>query len=126
MNLLLFLFAIPFAVIIFSIILQKIINNPILVAFATFSIFLLTAAITMDEIFYIIAIVYAIISYISALLTRIIRNFLDNCRNGITQTNWNNQVLQSDTNNVIEPSNDYNNKSDIIIEKNNMNRKCWR
>ena len=124
MNLLLFLFAIPFAVIIFSIILQKLINNPILVAFATFSIILLIAAITMDEIYYILAIVYTVISYIAALLTRIVKNIIDNCGNNIT--NWNNQILQNDLNNVIESNNEYNNKSDIIIEKNNMNRKCWR
>lgn len=126
MNLLLFLFAIPFAVIIFSIILQKVINNPILVAFATFSIIILVATITTEEIFYILAIVYTIISYIAALLTRIIGNIINNCGNNISQTNWNNQILQSNQNNVVESNNEYNNKADIIIEKSNMNRKCWR
>jgi hypothetical protein len=126
MNLLLFLFAIPFAVIIFSIILQKLINNPILVAFATFSIILLIAAITMDEIYYILAIVYTIVSYIAALLTRIIRHIIENCGNSLSQTNWSSQILHGNQSNVIDIDNEYNNKSDIIIEKNNMNRKCWK
>ncbi|MBR2705161.1 MAG: DUF2651 family protein [Clostridia bacterium] len=118
MNLLLLLFAIPFATIIFSIILQKLINNPILVAFATFSVFILLAVTTNDETYYIFTILYSTISYIAALITRILDSIKNRCIN-----NQNNEIE-----NII--SNDLNNntcdKSDIIIEKNNMNRRYWR
>jgi hypothetical protein len=86
----------------------------------------LIAAITMDEIYYILAIVYTIVSYIAALLTRIIRNIIENCGNSLSQTNWSSQILHGNQSNVIDIDNEYNNKSDIIIEKNNMNRKCWK
>lgn len=118
MNLLLFLFAIPFITIILSIILQKLINNPILVAFATFSVFLLLAAITLDENYYIFTIVYALISYIAALFTRIIENIRNRCMN-----NQNNIISTSITS---ELNDEICNKSDIIIDKNNMNRRYRR
>lgn len=118
MNLLLFLFAIPFATIIFSIILQKMINNPVLVAFATFSVFLLIAVTTLDETYYILTIVYAILSYIAAITTRIVGNLINRCVNN--QGN----VMTSES--INEYSNNVCDKSDIIIEKNNMNRRYWR
>ena len=126
MNLLLFLFAIPFAVIIFSIILQKIINSPILCALAVFSTFIIIAAETSNDTYFILAVIYSILSYITAILARLIKNIMDRCGS-------NNQNL-IDLNNSIytaaEAESDNScyrkNKDEIIINKNNMSRKCWR
>ena len=126
MNLLLFLFAIPFAIVIFSIILQKLINSPILSALAVFSTFIIIAAETSNDTYFILAVIYSILSYITAILARLIKNIIDRCGS-------NNQNL-IDLNNSIytaaEAESDNScyrkNSDEIIINKNNMNRKCWR
>ncbi|MBR2744119.1 MAG: YbeF family protein [Clostridia bacterium] len=74
MNLLLF-FAFPIATIIFSIVLQKIIRNPILVALTIFAAFLIATFSVFDESFLIYTIVYTIISYITAIITRLAKRF---------------------------------------------------
>ena len=76
MNLLLFLFAIPFAVIIFSIIIQKIINSPILVALSVFSVFIVIAAALQDDTYFIAAAIYTILAYIFAATVRLINNII--------------------------------------------------
>jgi len=132
MNLLLFLFAIPFAVIIFSIVLQKLVNSPILVAFATFSVFIILALTVFGESFFIFSVVYAIISYVAAVLTRIIGNFIERCCNnghqgncGIIETiNSNNDLnlsVESNNNNYCDCE-----RKEMIIDKRNVNKKCWR
>lgn len=70
MNLLLF-FAFPIATIIFSIVLQKILRNPILVALTIFAAFLIVTFSAFDESFLIFTILYTILSYITAIITRL-------------------------------------------------------
>lgn len=118
LNLLLFLFAIPFATIILSIILQKLINNSILVAFATFSVFIIIAVITMNETYFILTIVYAILSYIAAVTTQIIEKLRNRCISSQDSIS-NNYISNEYTNNSCD-------KSDIVIEKNSMNKRYWR
>lgn len=72
MNLLLF-FAFPIATIIFSIVLQKILRNPILVALTIFAAFLIVTFTAFDESFLIYTILYTILSYITAIITRLAR-----------------------------------------------------
>ena len=79
MNILLIFFALPIAVIIISIALQKILKNPILVAAIIFAVFLIVTFIVNNLNFLIAAIVYAIISYITAFLTCVITRFLNRC-----------------------------------------------
>lgn len=72
MNDLLIFFALPIAIIIFSIALEMILRNPILVSGIIFSVFLIvTAAIGILELL-IATIVYTIISFITAYITMII------------------------------------------------------
>ena len=66
MNNLLIFFALPIAVIVISIALQKILKCPPLVAAIIFSIFLIVTFIVNNLNFLIAAIVYAIISFITA------------------------------------------------------------
>lgn len=79
MNILLIFFALPIAVIIISIALQKILKNPILVAAIIFAIFLIVTFIVNNLNFLIAAIIYAIVSFITAFITCIIARFLRRC-----------------------------------------------
>lgn len=81
MDLLIF-FAFPTATIIISIILQKIIKNPLLVAAFVFAIFLIVAFAAFDETFLIAVLVYTIIALITAFLTCIFCNH----NNGVDST----------------------------------------
>lgn len=85
MNILLIFFALPIAVIIISIALQKILKCPILVAAIIFAIFLIVTFIVNNLNLLIAAIAYAIISFITAYITCIIGRICDRmgneCRN---------------------------------------------
>lgn len=80
MNILLIFFAIPLAVIIFSVVLQKILKCPILVASVIFAILVLVTFIIGDLRVLVLAIIYTILAFIVAFLTMIICRFLENQR----------------------------------------------
>lgn len=113
MDLLLLFFAIPLAVIILSIVLQKILKCPWLVAATFFAIFLIVTLAVGDIRLLIFTVVYTIISYITALIFRAVCNFM--C-NGITLRNINarnintntlnaNQVIDNGDNGIDENNN---------------------
>lgn len=85
MNNLLIYFALPVATIILAIVLQRILKSPILVAATAFAIYLIVTFAVFDEGFLIFAIVYTILAYLAALLTRficcLIRNNESSCLN---------------------------------------------
>lgn len=105
MNNLLIFFAFPIAVIIISIILQKLIKNPILVSAFVFAIFLVITFAAFDENFLIATLAYTALSFITAVLTKIFCN----CNGGEEENNNNcnllNNVLNSNTNNRTERTN---------------------
>lgn len=72
MNFLLLFFAIPIAVIIFSIALEKILKCPILVASVIFAILLIIAFTMCDATFLVAVIIYTIIAFITATIVRFI------------------------------------------------------
>lgn len=78
MNALLIFFALPIAVIIFSIALQKLLKCPALVAAIIFAIFLIVTFIVSNLIFLVATIVYAILSYITAVIVCLITRLLKN------------------------------------------------
>lgn len=82
MNLLTF-FAFPIATIIISIILQKVIKNPILVAAFVFAVFLIVAFAAFDETFLVAVLIYTIIALITAF---IVCAFCNNDENSICDT----------------------------------------
>lgn len=81
MNILLIFFALPIAVIIISIALQRILKCPVLVAAIIFAIFLIVTFVVNNLNFLIAAIVYAIISFITAFITCIVCRFLNRIGN---------------------------------------------
>ena len=101
-EILLIFFALPIAVIIISIALQRIFKNPILVAAIIFAIFLIVTFVIDNIQFLIATIAYTILSYITAFLTCVICRCINSqnqccnpCRNeNICDNNGdNNQVL---------------------------------
>lgn len=86
MNTLLIFFAIPVATIIFAIVLQKLLNSPILVAATFFAVFLIITFAAFDESFLVYAILYTLLALITALIVRficcLIRNSDNPCLNG--------------------------------------------
>lgn len=94
MNLLLLFFAIPLAVIILSIVLQKLLRCHWLVAATFFAIFLIVTFAVGDIRLLIFTLVYTIISYVTALIFRAICNF--SC-NGITLRNINARNINTNT-----------------------------
>ena len=75
MNILLLFFALPIAVIIFSIVLQKILNCPILVAGVLFAIFLILSFTVFSVVFLVATIIYTLISFITATIVSLIERF---------------------------------------------------
>lgn len=85
MNTLLIFFAFPVATVILAIVLQKVLNRPLLVAATFFAIFLVITFAFFDATFLIAAIIYTIIAYITAVLVmwicRLLK-ILENKNNG--------------------------------------------
>lgn len=130
MNMLLIFFAIPLAVIILSAILETFINCPLKVAGIFFSIFIVVAfALGGTAELIVLAIVYTIISFITALIIKLFmnrrcntNNIINNCElNRIcsnTPFNFNNN---SEINPLLEDTNSFNTiNSNSIINSNDF------
>ena len=72
MNTLLIFFALPVATVILAIVLQKILKNPLLVAATFFAIYLIVTFAFFDASFLVFAILYTILAYITAVLSKLI------------------------------------------------------
>ena len=140
MNTLLIFFAFPIAVIIFSIVLQKLLHNPFAVAALIFAIFIVITFAAFDETFLIATLAYTILSFITALLTDRINNSSNNSCSFCNQNTDSTTCLCNALNNVIENNNDNtnnvidgllnllqnnnNNNSDNIETDNDENETC--
>lgn len=78
MNNLLIFFALPVATIILASVFQRIIESPLAVAATAFAIYLIVTFAVFDVTFLIAAIIYTILAYISALITRFIHELCNN------------------------------------------------
>lgn len=92
-NILLVFFALPIATIIISIALQKLLDNPALVASIIFSVFLVVTFIIGDLNFLIATIIYTIISFLTAVIINYI-NENNNNENSNNNSNTNNQCCR--------------------------------
>ena len=81
MNTLLIYLAFPIAVIIFSIVLEKLLNNPIIVAALIFAVFLVVTFAAFDENFLIATFAYTVLSFITALITKLLSEREENKHN---------------------------------------------
>lgn len=80
MNNMLLFFALPVGTILLSIVLQKLLNSPTFVAITAFGIYLIVTFSAFNESFLIYAIVYTLIAYVTAVITRFIFKLL-HCQN---------------------------------------------
>ena len=80
-TLLLIFFAIPLAVIVFSIVLQKLICNPFLVSAVILSISLIIVIAFFEPIYLIAVFAYTVLAFITAFLTKLICRLFSNCNN---------------------------------------------
>ena len=74
MNNLLIFFAFPIAVIIVSVVLEKLLDNPVIVAALVFSAFLIVTFTAFDETFLIATLAYTVLAFITALITNFLLN----------------------------------------------------
>ena len=68
MNTLLIFFAFPISVIVFSIVLQKLLNNPLIIAAIIFAVFIVITFAAFDETFLIATLAYTLLAFITALI----------------------------------------------------------
>lgn len=114
MDFLLLLFALPIATIIIASVLETVLRNPIAVAALTFAIYLIVAFAAFDATFLIYVILYTILAFISAVITRAVINLIhddddndiiDNGNNNNNGNNGNNNNSSCGCNNRL-----YNNR----------------
>ena len=130
MNLLLLYFAIPVAVIILSIVLQKILRCPWLVSATFFAIFLVITFLLGNIQFLILTIIYTIISYITAITVKFIFQIF--CGKGIFFNNINAKNIETErvnadvirTNKIIKNNNEEPNNYNNCNDCNNCNYGC--
>ena len=123
MNILLIFFALPIATIIISIALQKILRCPLLVAAVIFAIFLIFTFIINNLNFLVAAIIYAIISFITAaivcIICRIFNRERENCCcNNNSNCRCNNFNCNSSNDNSLAG------RINVISNSNNNDRTC--
>lgn len=93
-NLLIF-FALPIATILISIVLQTILQRPFLVAILAFGVYLIVTFAAFDASFLINAIIYTLLAYLTAVITKIVMKLIS-CREQIC-----NVIEDSEDNNII-------------------------
>ena len=119
MDTLLLYFALPIAIIILSIVLQKILRCPILVGATFFAILLIVAFTAFDSSFLIFVIIYTILSYVTAVLTRLICNLLEKFADC-----FNNGEKCICGNNRSRNDNNMNGRNTICCSNNSCNSSC--
>ena len=108
---LLFFFVFPVATILLSVVWQKIVKCPILVAITTFAIFLIVTYTAYDSSFLIYTIVYTILSYITACIIKLTYELIK--KNGLRNINEENiNENTANTNSLTSNANTLNTEND--------------
>ena len=117
MDLLLF-FALPVATILLAIVWQKIVRSPVLVAITAFAIYLIVTFVFFDSSFLINAIIYTLLAFIAAWITKFI---CENIRRGFYFRNINAENINTNTlsTNSLEINNDDDDNNNNENENNN-------
>lgn len=123
MNNLLIFFAFPIAVIIISVILQKLLNCPVAVAALIFAIFLVVTFAAFDETFLIATLAYTILAFITAFIVKLICQSNNNKNNNnicecLTNILSSNLINNGNTSNSVE---DILNTSNFNVSNSNCN-----
>ena len=126
MNNLLIFFAIPVATIILSIVLQKLLQSPLLVAATFFAIFLVITFSAFDESFLVFAILYTLLALITAIIVRFICCMINNSNNPCINGEAIHNSGMCGNNSDVADDNDINNSSNQSCGCNrNMYNQCF-
>ncbi len=118
MNNLLIFFAIPFAVVIISIALQKLLRCPYLVASIILSIFLIIGFALSNTTYLIAGIVYTILSFVTAYITMLVHRY-KNRNNTFSNINLNNNGVSN-----MNPNGNYMNTATTLNTLTNETTNC--
>ena len=99
MNVLLLAFALPVATILLAIVLQKILKCPLLVAAAFFAGLLIITFAVLDTSFLVFAIIYTILAYVTAVLTRLVCRIINQINPDTTRNDP--VVILTNSNNIV-------------------------
>ena len=114
MNVLLVFFAIPLAVIVISIALEKLLDCPILVGAIVFSILLLIAVIFSNTIYFILTVIYTLLAFLTAWITKLMYKFilgLKKCNNNCNTRDNNQELTVNGRVRVLDSNNNNQNNS---------------
>lgn len=100
MNALLIFFALPVAIILLSSVFVRILKSPIAIAVVTFAIFLIVTFAVFDANFLIATIIYTILSFISAAITKVILCYLRRHNNQNNECIINTNTSDEQTNQI--------------------------
>ena len=117
MNVLLVFFAIPLAVIVISIALEKLLDCPILVGAIVFSILLLIAVIFSNTIYFILTVIYTLLAFLTAWITKLMYKFilrLKNCNNNCNTGDNNQELTVNGRVRVLDSNNNNQNNSETF------------
>ncbi len=109
MNPLLIFFAVPVATIILAIVLQKVLNSPLLVAATFFAVFLIITFVAFDASFLVFAILYTLLAFITAIIVRFLCCLISNSDNPCIRNIKNTGMCQD--NNSANDNNEDENQS---------------
>ena len=134
---LLILFALPLAVIIISIALQRLLRCPILVASIIFAVFLIVAVVLNNLNILVLAIIYSILAYIAAVLSCVFCKILRNnpeliscsncCRSCDRDDNSGcNDITLLNSNITVDDINSSNNINTVAFNNNDSSLSCSR
>ena len=118
MDVLLLAFAFPVSTILLAIVLQKVLKNPLLVAATFFGILLILTYTVFDSSFLLFAVLYTILAYVTAVLTRLICNIIQ--RFGTDNTNSNVNITNAENNPVVVLTN----ANDVLVNGRNRRNCC--
>lgn len=99
MNILLLAFALPVATILLAIVLQKILKCPLLVAATFFAVLLIITFAVLDTSFLVFAIIYTILAYVTAVLTRLVCRIINQINPNTTRND--SVVILTNSNNIV-------------------------
>lgn len=130
MNILLFFFSIPIAIIIISIALERVLDCPVLVAAITFAVLLVIATVLESTTFLIAVIIYTIISFLAAWISKYICKYIRNlrvcCSNNLNNCNNNVLTVNGRVNIAHETNNNNNNNNNCNNNNSGTFYGCYR
>lgn len=130
-NVLLLAFALPIATILLAIVLQKVLRSPLLVAATFLGVLLIVTYAAFDSSFLVFAIIYTILAYVTAVLTRLVCRIIHCINSNCNNKNIENSEISSENDQLVlmpntEQNTTLNNNNRFIKRNGNIAYNCVR